>query len=220
MKQKSILAVGFVLLMALSIVGSACPWCWGVPGPVGGTDKAAGVPIVFNGPDAPTGVTTWTYQWTIWYYDSTGIHSRLPTTAELTNGGKTMTVTPALANCGNEFGAVLTVTESRGGAACNLVRCAWYNIVCGNCPSIASFCQGLATSGPTGESGSPFSYTYNLVGPGYPTPGSAFVPSVTNLNGLAPGSYTLTATIAPSGKVCAGVPFDVYAKPTGTISVT
>jgi hypothetical protein len=219
MKSKSILAVSFVLLMALSMSVSACIWCIGTDGWVGGVNKPAGLPIVLNGPSpAPGSGETWTYQWSVWSWDGSAYVGRPALASELSNGGRTLTITPGLTNCGKEFGALLTVTNTQGGDLCILKRCAWFNIICGDCPTILGFCQQQATSDnmPHGESGAPFTYSYTLNG-------NPWVPSVASLNLLAPGVYTWTATITPGGKVCPATgtnSFTVWAKPTGTISVS
>lgn len=140
MKPTSALIAGFSLLLAMSIVGSACYVCGDVPSSLWTklTDKKPGDTVKLSTP-LQAGMT---YSWILKVKDlSTGVI----TTTSIADTDNAVDITVPSDKCNIEMGVILTVTN-QANPACTLAKCIWWEVPCPACPELPSFCEGQATA--------------------------------------------------------------------------
>jgi hypothetical protein len=205
-------------LVALTMAVSACddPWCLGITPTYGPIPVVPGETVTLNAPTAPSG-HTYTYYWGNYMtpVGGTKVKSDGPTVA--TNP----LLIPTTASNGEDFGAVLTLTDVYGSSIslkCISMACIWLQVFIVN-PSLTNFCHGLATDTDGFViTGLPATITYKWF-----MDGSNTETTITTgyLNGLDSGSHTAVLKLYRSGnliKTYNAITFQVYAPPAASIT--
>ncbi|MDD4651315.1 MAG: hypothetical protein PHQ34_03700 [Methanothrix sp.] len=180
MRPTSALMVGLSLLMAMSIVGSACYVCGDVPSSLWTKlpDKKPADVVHISTP-LQSGMT---YSWILKVKD---LNTGTITTTPIADTDNSVDITVPADKCNTEMGVILTVTNNAK-AVCTIAKCVWWIVPCPTCPTLPSFCEGKATAADASAWDVPgYAETWKM------PDGTAFSPTVANLNALTVGVDTV-----------------------------
>ncbi|MCX6674625.1 MAG: hypothetical protein NTY37_12700 [Methanothrix sp.] len=201
MKIKPVLYICMALLVALCMTASACYVCGSVdPSKWRQLDDKKPGDVVHLSVPSQAGMT---YKWVQNVKDlDTGV---ITTTTITDSTHPTWVDVTVSATCNIEIGIVVTISNQNE-PACALAKCVWWSVPCPRCPTLPNFCQTKATQAQADIWNVPgYSETWQMPKP------TVFDPTLTNLNNLAPGTYTAYMFIGTK-EVC-NKGFTVFALP-------
>ena len=218
MKWISSVMVGILSLIVLNMATSASlaqcddPWCNGILPTYGPVVVVPGESITLTAPGPWSG---YAYSWANYLTGTPRVQS---------DGGSAQTDTltiPSDAANGDDFGAVLTLTENHGTGSskvsCINWACIWMQAAIVPDPQLNNFCHGLAQSTDGFAVTMPdAAITYKWF-----IDGTEKTINLDYLNGLSSGAHTAVLKLYRGSKVVKTyntITFNVYAQPTASIS--